>query len=141
MLAHRFAAALKGDISIKLARGHFQKVATFDFVWLAWMTWTRYASTMSSISVDDLKKKPASQWLKYASKSDLVITSQGRPVAVLLPTDAQSLKTTLSMLRSVRALQAQTALQKDASENGTDELTMAEIDAEIASARRSRRGK
>ena len=72
---------------------------------------------------------------------DVVITAQGQPVAVLLPVDASSLDPTLSTLRSVRALQAQAALQRAAAANGTDKLTMADIDTEIVTARRSRRRK
>jgi hypothetical protein len=40
--------------------------------------------TMSTISVSDLKKKPAKKCLKPAGKDDLVITLEGQPVAVLL---------------------------------------------------------
>ena len=94
---------------------------------------------MSTISVSDLKKRSAKQWAKSAKIRDLVITAQGRPVAVLLPVDASSLNPTLSTLRSVRALQAQAALQRASAANGTDKLTMADIDTEIATARRSRR--
>ncbi len=39
---------------------------------------------MSTISISDLKKKPAKQWLKSAGKDDLVITSKGLTVAVLM---------------------------------------------------------
>jgi hypothetical protein len=42
-------------------------------------------------------------------------------------------------LRSVRAVQAQTALQEAARRHGTDKLTLEDIDAEIAAARRARR--
>lgn len=69
------------------------------------------------------------------------MTAEGEPLAVLLPVDAKTLEPTLSTLRSVRALQAQAALQQAATANGTDKLTMADIDAEIAAARRARRAK
>lgn len=93
---------------------------------------------MSTISVSDLKKKPAKQWRTSARKNQVVVTSDGQPVAVLLSVNAQSLEPTLATLRSLRALQAQAALQKAAVENGTDQLTMDDIDAEIAVARRNR---
>jgi prevent-host-death family protein len=96
---------------------------------------------MSTISVSELKKKPASHWLKSAGKGDLVITAKGRPVAVLLRIAAASLDSTRSLLRSVRALQAQAALQQAAAVNGTAGLSMCDIDAEIAAARRGRRRK
>ena len=93
---------------------------------------------MSTISVSDLKKRPAGQWLPSAGQDDVIVTAEGRPVAVLLRTDAESLAPTLAALRSVRALQAQAALQKAAVANGTDQLAQSDIDAEIAAARRAR---
>ena len=96
---------------------------------------------MSTISISDLKKKPAKQWLKSASKDDLVITSKGQPVAVLMRIAAASVESTRALVRSVRALQAQTALQEAAAANGTAGLPMSDIDAEIAAARRARRRK
>jgi antitoxin (DNA-binding transcriptional repressor) of toxin-antitoxin stability system len=94
---------------------------------------------MSTITLRDLKRKPAEQWRQAAKSSDLVVMAQGQPVAVLVPIDAKTLEPTLSALRSVRALQAQAALQEAARANGTDKLTMEDIDAEIAAARQARR--
>ena len=86
-------------------------------------------------------KKPASQWLKSAAKGDLVITSKGQPVAVLLRISDASVKSTRALLRSVRALQAQAALQQAAAATGVARLSMSDIDAEIAATRRARRRK
>ncbi len=94
---------------------------------------------MRTISVSDLKRKPVRQWLQTAGKDDLIVTAEGQPVAVLVRADAKSLEPTLSTLRSVRALQAQAALQQAAVAKGTDKLSLAEVDAEIAAARRNRR--
>lgn len=96
---------------------------------------------MSTISVSDLKKKPAKQWLKSASKDDLVITSKGQPVAVLLRIASASVESTRALVRSVRALQAQAGLQQAAVANGTCDFSMSDIDAEIAATRRARRRK
>ena len=49
---------------------------------------------MSTISVSDLKKKPAKQWLKAAGQEDLVITSKGQPIAVLIRIAAASVEST-----------------------------------------------
>lgn len=94
---------------------------------------------MSTISVSDLKRKPVKQWLKSAGKGELVITSNGQPVALLLGTAGSSVESTRALVRSVRALQAQTALQQTAGTNGTASLSSSDIDAEIAAARRARR--
>lgn len=96
---------------------------------------------MSTISISELKKKPAKAWLKSAGKHEIIITSNGQPVAVLMRIAAASLESTRALLRSVRALQAQAALQQAAAANGTAGLSMSDIDAEIAAARRARRRK
>ena len=96
---------------------------------------------MSTITIGDLKKKPAKQWLKSASKDDLVVTSKGQPVAVLLRIASASVESTRALVRSVRALQAQSALQQAAVGSSASELSMADIDAEIAASRRARRRK
>jgi prevent-host-death family protein len=95
---------------------------------------------VSTISVTDLKKKPAKQW-RSAKKDQVIVTSEGEPVAVLLPVNSESLAPTLSTLRSVRAMQAQAALQQAAAANGTDKLTMDDIDADISAVRHARRAK
>ena len=96
---------------------------------------------MSTISVSDLKKKPAKQWLKSAGREDLVVTSKGQPVAVLLRIASASVESTRALVRSVRALQAQAAVQQAAGAAGTANLSMSEINAEIAATRRARRRK
>jgi antitoxin (DNA-binding transcriptional repressor) of toxin-antitoxin stability system len=100
-----------------------------------------YLAAVSTISVSELRKKPANQWLKSAGNGDLIITSKGQPVAVLLRIAAASVESTRALLRSVRALQAQSALQQAAVANGTAGLKLADIDAEIAAARRARHRK
>ena len=79
--------------------------------------------------------------MKSVGKHDLVITSNGKPVAVLLRIAATSVESTQALLRSFRALQAQAALHQASEVNGTADLSMSDIDAEIASARRARRRK
>ena len=96
---------------------------------------------MSTISVSDLKKKPAKQWLKSAGKEDLVVTSKGQPVAVLLRIAAASVESARALVRSVRALQAQAALQQAAGVGGTTNLSLSDIDTEIAASRRARHRK
>ncbi|MBM3888366.1 MAG: hypothetical protein FJ388_04490 [Verrucomicrobia bacterium] len=94
---------------------------------------------MSTITLTELRKKTSKRWLTSASNDGWVITAKGRPVAILTPTSPDSLPVTLAALRSVRALQAMSALQEAAETNGTARLSMTAIDAEIAAARRARR--
>jgi prevent-host-death family protein len=96
---------------------------------------------VSTISVTELKRKPAKEWLKSAGTTDLIITAKGQPVAVLLRVATASVESTRSLLRSLRALQAQAVLQQAAATNGTAALGTSDIDAEIVAVRRARRRK
>lgn len=96
---------------------------------------------MSTISVSDLQRKPAKQWLKAAGHEDLVVTSKGQPVAVLMRVASDSVESTRALVHSVRALQAQASLQDGVAASGASELSMSDIDAEIATSRRARRRK
>jgi antitoxin (DNA-binding transcriptional repressor) of toxin-antitoxin stability system len=96
---------------------------------------------MSAISVSELKKTPARKWLKAAGQGGLVVTSKGRPVAMLVRIAVDSLDSTRSLLRRFRALRAQSTLQHAAEANGLAGLSLSDIDGEIAAARRVRRRK
>ena len=94
---------------------------------------------MSTISIADLKKKSAEELLNSAGKDNLVITSNGQPMALLLDIHGVSPGSAEALMRSVIALKAQAALQNNSAANGTSALSMSEIDSEIAAARRERK--
>lgn len=94
---------------------------------------------MSTISVADLKKKSAVDLLKSAAEDNVVITSEGQPMALVFGIDGISMGTAESLMRSVAALRAQAALQEGARANGVSDLSAEEIDSEIAAARRERK--
>jgi len=60
---------------------------------------------------------------------------------VVDPVAVASLESTRALLRSLRALQAQAALQQAAAANGIAALALSDVDAGIAAARRARRRK
>ena len=96
---------------------------------------------MSTITINELENKTAREWLKTAARGDLIVTSEGQPVAVIMQLASGSLESAKAFVRSIRALHAQTDLQKFASENGTSDLSETDIDIEISAARRDRRRK
>ena len=68
----------------------------------------------------------------------MVITNNGRPIALLTPITDQSLERTLSAVRRARATAAVQNMQKTARDTGVDRMTDDEIDEEIRAARRER---
>jgi antitoxin (DNA-binding transcriptional repressor) of toxin-antitoxin stability system len=95
---------------------------------------------VSTISINELKEKPASQLVQAAGKEDVIVTSDGLPIALVLGLGLESLEATQSLVRSVRALQAQAALQRAALHDGTANLSDSNIDDEIAAVRKKTRG-
>ena len=67
-----------------------------------------------------------------------MVTSNGKPVGILSPTDEEHLEEALAELRRARAAAAVGRLQRAATMAGGDGLSQEEIDAEIERARRAR---
>ena len=93
---------------------------------------------MKFLSVRDLRGKSAQVWRELPNEREMVITSNGRPVAVLTSVDEDSVETSLAAWRQVRATQAITSIQQKSMQRGTDSISMKEIEYEITEARRSR---
>lgn len=69
----------------------------------------------------------------------MVVTSNGRPIAILSIVSEDNLEETLAAIRRARAVTAVSELQRRSLEIGTDAITPEEIDAEIAAVRRARK--
>ncbi len=93
---------------------------------------------MKFITVRDLRTSPAQIWKQLPEEQEIVITNNGRPIALLTPINDQSLEQTLSAVRRARATAAVQNIQKKARDSGLDRMTGAEIDEEIRAARRER---
>lgn len=94
---------------------------------------------MKFISVRDLRGKSAEVWKDLPSKREVVVTSNGRPIAILSAVNESNLEESLSAIRQARAAQAVMSLQRRSVERGTDGITMEEIDAEINAVRGKRK--
>ena len=94
---------------------------------------------MEFISIRDLRSRSAAVWNSLNEKQDLVVTSNGKPVAVLSAATASTLDATLSALRQARAQLAVVEMQRRAREAGLDQWSLEQVNAEIQAARRERR--
>lgn len=93
---------------------------------------------MKFVSVRDLRGKSADVWRDLPREREMVITSNGRPVAILAAVNDANLEESLAAFRQARAVDAVAAMQRRSVQSGLDTLTPAEIDAEIAAAREAR---
>lgn len=93
---------------------------------------------MKFLSVRDLRGKSAEVWKELPSEREMIITSNGRPIAILAAISESNLEESLSAFRQARAVKAVASLQRRSAERGTDAITMEEIDAEIKAVRKKR---
>jgi antitoxin (DNA-binding transcriptional repressor) of toxin-antitoxin stability system len=93
---------------------------------------------MRFISVRDLSTKPKEIWSKI-KEEEVVITSNGKPIALLSGVTEETLEKTIQTIRRSRALVAIEDMQKRSIELGLDKLTDSQIESEIQTVRKSRR--
>lgn len=94
---------------------------------------------MKLISTRELKLKSADVWGQLEKEGELVVTSHGKPVALLTNIPEGDIETTLTVFRRARAQMALSKIRRRSQERGLDRMTMEEIDDEIKAVRRARR--
>jgi prevent-host-death family protein len=95
---------------------------------------------MKFVSVRDLRLKPGKVWKMAKEERDVVLTVNGRPVAILTGVDEDSFEAEVEAIRRARALQALDSLQVASLKKRTDRITVDKIDKEIRAVRKSREG-
>jgi antitoxin (DNA-binding transcriptional repressor) of toxin-antitoxin stability system len=93
---------------------------------------------MKFISVRDLRGKSAQVWKELPQEREMIITSNGRPIAIIAAISDSNLEESLSAFRQARAVEAVASLQRHSVKKGNDKITMDEIDAEIKAVRKKR---
>jgi antitoxin (DNA-binding transcriptional repressor) of toxin-antitoxin stability system len=94
---------------------------------------------MRFVSVRDFRTSSASVWKTLPEEQEMVITNNGKPVALLTPLSDKTLEDTLSAVRRAKAINAVKAMQRQSMKSGTDKLSMEEIDSEIKASRQRRK--
>lgn len=93
---------------------------------------------MKFVSVRDLRGKSADIWRELPDEREMVITSNGRPVAILAAVNESNLEESLAAFRQNRAIDAVSSMQRRSVSRGVDALTSDDIAAEIAAVREAR---
>ena len=82
---------------------------------------------MKFLSVRDLRGKSAQIWKELPIEKEMVVTSNGRPIAILAAITEANLEESLSAFRRSRAVEAVVSLQRRSVEKGTDKILLDEI--------------
>lgn len=94
---------------------------------------------MKFITVRDIRTSPAAIWKQLPEEQEMVITNNGKPIALLTPLSDETLEETLQSVRRARAMNALRQIRRTVREQGLDRMTDDEIQAEIDAVRRERR--
>ena len=94
---------------------------------------------MKFIAVRDFRTRSSKIWQELAEEKELVITSNGKPIAILSAVSEDNLEESLDAFRRARAIRAAAEIQKQSVVQGTDQLTLQEIEGEIQAVRAARR--
>jgi len=90
---------------------------------------------MKTVTIRDFRSRPRAVQQALLGEREAVLTSNGQPIALLVPVDAGTVDETAEAIRRARAMRAIEAIRRKAARDGTDRLTMREIDTEIAAVR------
>ena len=93
---------------------------------------------MKFISVRDFRIRPGDVWKQLKVDKDIIITSNGKPIAILYPVEQDNLESSLITLRRAKALLAMEDIQKEAVNKGLNKTTEEEIEKEIKAMRLER---
>jgi antitoxin (DNA-binding transcriptional repressor) of toxin-antitoxin stability system len=94
---------------------------------------------MKFLSVRDLKTKSSQVWKELRGQKEMIVTSNGRPIALLSSIDENNLEQVLTAFRRARATNAAASIQYESTQKGTDKISMDEINAEIGAVRSKRK--
>lgn len=94
---------------------------------------------MKFITVRDLRTNPARIWKELPEEQEMIITNNGKPIALLTPLDDSDLEDTVAAVRRARAVNAVKTMQSFAVKTGLSEMTMDEIEQEINDRRESKK--
>jgi antitoxin (DNA-binding transcriptional repressor) of toxin-antitoxin stability system len=95
---------------------------------------------MKFVTVRDLRTTPAQIWKALPEEQEMILTNNGKPIALITPLKESDLEETLTAVRKARA---QTAIQQMqlASIKNSIKITSEDIDSEIQATRKQRKTK
>jgi len=92
---------------------------------------------MRFLSVRELRAKSAAIWNELQRDGEMIITSNGKPIAILSPTSENRVEESVRSIRRARASAAVSRMQRQSVLNGSDAITSNDIEAEISETRES----
>jgi hypothetical protein len=95
---------------------------------------------MKFVTARDLRLHPAKVWQALEEETDLVVTLNGKPKAILVRSDEKDVERALSLMRRVRAQIAVAEIQRHSLRAGLDRTPARKIESIIREARKRHHG-
>jgi antitoxin (DNA-binding transcriptional repressor) of toxin-antitoxin stability system len=90
---------------------------------------------MKFVTAKDLRTQASSIWVDLPREQEVVITLNGKPVAIMTATSDKDFEQSLRAIRRARATEAVMSLQQSSVQSGRDAISEKEIDIEIKKTR------
>jgi antitoxin (DNA-binding transcriptional repressor) of toxin-antitoxin stability system len=95
---------------------------------------------MKFLSTRELRNRPG-YVRELARKEDLVLTANGKPIAMLLGIEEGELEETARVIRQARAQRALSRMRRQASRRGLNKMPPSAIEAEVRAVRSKRKSR
>jgi len=95
---------------------------------------------MQFMTVRELSKSPKDTLTKLSKDGKAVLTNNGKPQALIIKIDGENFERTLSLLQKLEFMQNLAEMRLTSLQNGNAGMSLDEINAEIAAARKKRKG-
>lgn len=93
---------------------------------------------MKFVSTRELRNRPGFV-RELAQKEDLVLTADGKPIAILLGIEDEDLEETALAIRQAKAQRALSRMRQQAAREGVAQISSRAIETEIRAVRRKRK--
>jgi len=94
---------------------------------------------MHFLTIRDFRNKSAQIQRKLPIEKEMVLTSNGRPIAILSSISPETLEETLAIIRKSRAILAVDMIQSSSEKSGLSKMSLKEINTQIEAERKKRR--
>jgi prevent-host-death family protein len=95
---------------------------------------------MKFLSTRDLRNRPG-YVRELARDDDLVLTANGKPIAILVGVDEDEFEETARVIKQAKAQRALARMRRQAARRGVDRLPPKAIDSEIRAVRSKRKSR
>lgn len=92
---------------------------------------------MKFIGIKELRTCSSKLWEQLGEEKEIVITSNGKPLAILCETSGDTIEDDLKLIKQLRAMKAMNDLQQNSMKKGNDKIKLNTINEEIQKQRKT----